>query len=59
MQKINDVVLWAVKVADENNVGIQGVIASYLSAREQLKDSNKAMEFVESEAKSKEDSKDE
>lgn len=50
-QELDSIVLWAVELADKYDIGIQGIIAGFISAREELKDSNKAKIFVESESK--------
>lgn len=46
-----DVVKWAVDLANKYQVGVQGVIASFISARDELDDDNLAKEFVENETK--------
>lgn len=46
-----EVVKWAVDLANKYQVGVQGVIASFISARDELDDDNLAKEFVENETK--------
>lgn len=48
---VDEVILWAVNIADKYHVGVQGVIANYLLAKEQLGNSKEAMAFIESELK--------
>lgn len=52
-KEVNKVVDWAVKFADKHNIGIQGVIASFISARDELCDIQKAIKFVENEYKNR------
>ena len=46
-----EVVNCAVELANKYQVGVQGVIASFISARDELDDDNLAKEFVENETK--------
>lgn len=48
-QEIDALVAWAVETADKYNVGIQGVINSVLSAKDELGDIDEAKKFVEKE----------
>lgn len=47
--KALEITKWAVDLADRYDVGIQGIIASFLSARKVLKSDEDAKTFVEKE----------
>ena len=49
--EVDAIVLWAVGLANEHGVGVQGVIASFISVRNELGDNDLAKEFVENETK--------
>lgn len=50
-QETLQIVGWAVDLANRCNVGVQGVISSFISANSELRDIDKAKAFVEKETK--------
>lgn len=48
-KQVFEVIEWAVNLADTYNVGVQGIIASFISARKELQNDEAAKEFVERE----------
>lgn len=58
-QETLQIVGWAVDLANKCNVGVQGVISSFIAANSELGDIDKAKDFVEKETKEMEMKSDE
>lgn len=46
-----EIVKWSVELANEYGIGVTGIIASFISAKKELKTDEKAKVFVENEIK--------